>query len=544
VALMAALSVARRLSALRTAITGRRSDDSDARQWGTGSSYAGGQYSRMVAGWFAQLNDPNLELRYSLYNLRARSRELVRDNGEAAGVLLDFESDIVGAQGARLQFRARTPRGLPRDVLNSRIETAWATWCRRDTCTTSGAFDFASLQRLMIRSVVCDGEFVALRVRDPRHPFGYALKPIDPDQLDEKYNVLRNADGIAIEMGVENDRDGRPIAYHIWDRHPLLPGRTRERIAAADVLHVFKRLRPAQMRGVPWFAPALVAWKLGDRYTEAELYQSLLAAAQGGFFVNKSGDGGFELPRDASGQPVPLVMEAEPGASRVLPNGYEFQPWQPTHPTANYVGFMKSVKRGISRAFGRSYATLTGDLSDVNFSSMRTDRIRETEQNKLHQADLLTSQFCDPIFTDWLRAALLAGALGPVTVDLGVLRTFATWMCKGWPWIDPMKDISAATMALAQGLTSRQTLCAERGVDFYEIIDQLAEEAAYAQEKGVALGEADVVALTAATDAADAADAADATDAADGTTPADASATSEAPPTTGRGAALRIARGA
>jgi hypothetical protein len=81
-------------------------------------------------------------------------------------------------------------------------------------------------------------------------------------------------------------------------------------------------------------------------------------------------------------------------------------------------------------------------------------------------------------------------------------------------------------------------------VDFYEIIDQLAEEAAYAQEKGVALGEADVVALTAATDAADAADAADATDAADGTTPADASATSEAPPTTGRGAALRIARGA
>jgi lambda family phage portal protein len=193
-------------------------------------------------------------------------------------------------------------------------------------------------------------------------------------------------------------------------------------------------------------------------------------------------------------------MEAEPGAARVLPGGYEFQPWEPKHPTANFAGFMKVVKRGIARAFGRSYASLTGDLADVNFSSMRTDRVREMEQSKLHQQDLLVEQLCDVVFADWVRMALLTGRLGSVSMDSAQLAGYANWMCKGWPWIDPVKDLTASTMALQQGLTSRQQLCAEKGVDYFEIVDQLAEEQQYAEARGVTLGEV-VVDATAADEA-------------------------------------------
>lgn len=467
-----------RLRHLTTALTGRSGGSAF-------RSYGGAVHSRILSRWFAELEDANEELRFSLTDLRARSRQLVRDNGEAAGLLLDFEADIVGASGARLQFRAKKPRGTPLDTLNDRIEQQWAAWGHRDVCTLTGDYSFASLQRFAIRSVIQDGEFLAVRVRDPRLPFGYALQVLDPDQLDEGANRPADPTRRAVIMGVEVDANARPVAYHVWDRHPTLAGRIKQVLPAADVLHVFKRTRVGQRRGIPWFAPALVNWKLGDRYTEAELYQSLLAAAQGGFF--ESADGMYTPPVDEHGNPVPLVLEAEPGAARALPPGVTFKAWEPKHPTANFGGFMKVVKRGIARAFGRSYASLTGDLSDVNFSSMRTDRVREMAQSRMHQHDLLIEQMCAPIFADWVRMASMLGKLGAVPYGSEAMSLYASWMCTGWAWIDPVKDATAALMELDMGVTSPQRICAEKGRDFYEVIDELADAKAYAAEKGVNL---------------------------------------------------------
>lgn len=457
----------------------------------------------LLRRWTTEILDPNEPLRWSLMEWRSQARWMAEHNGEAAGLLLDFETDIVGAKGAQLQMRARTNRGTERATLNERVEQQFRAWAKRGTCTASGYESFAALQRLMIRTVIVDGEFLALRERDPDVPGGYRLQPIDADQLDETYHRPAGLNGEnPIVLGIELDRRTmRPVAYWLWDRHPTLAGRQRQRVSADRVLHVFKRLRAGQVRGVPWFAPAIVTWKLGDRYTEAELYQSLLAAAQGGFFVSRDG-AGVEIPRDAAGKPIPLVMQAEPGAARMLPAGYEFQEWKPTHPTANYVGFMKAIKRTISRAFGRSYASLTGDLSDVNFSSMRTDRVRETEQNKVHQQDLLVEQFCDVVFRDWLAMQIVLGTLGPVPIALDAMLQAVTWMLRGWPWIDPLKDAAASQIELNNGLTSPQRICAEKGRDFFDIVDELAEARTYAAERGVSL-EAIPLALTVTADASE-----------------------------------------
>lgn len=490
------MKLRQRLAHLRAALSGRNAT--------TGAFQATDTVSaRLLRRWLTEITDPNEPIRWSLMDWRAQARSLADSNGEAAGLLLDFETDIVGPVGAQLQMRARTNRGTERAALNERVERRFRRWARRGMCTTDGSASFASLQRLMIRTVIRDGEFVALRQRDPDAPFGYRLQPVDADQIDETYNVAGTATQNAIVLGVEIDRVTQaPVTYWLWDRHPSLPGRTRIPVPARDVLHVFKRLRAGQVRGIPWFAPAIVTWKLGDRYTEAELYQSLLAAAQGGFFVNKDGSGP-EIPRDPSGKVVPIVMEAEPGSARMLPAGYEFQEWKPTHPTANYVGFMKAVKRIIGRAFGRSYASLTGDLSDVNFSSMRTDRVRETEQNRVHQHELLGEQFCDVVLRDWLTMQVVMGTLGPVALSVDDMLDAATWMFRGWPWIDPLKDAAAANMELSMGTNSPQRICAEKGRDFYDIVDELAEARAYCAEKNVPLEAVPLAVTVAVTQDAD-----------------------------------------
>jgi lambda family phage portal protein len=474
-----------RWSHLRAAVTGRVGAMPVVR-------YAGAGYNRLMKGWQAYEQSADEALVCHLPTLRARARKLVEDNGEAAGLLLDFESDIVGAQGAILQFRATKKRGTPLDSLNDRIEAGFLRFGAPELCTLEGREDFASLSRLMIRTVIVDGEFFALRHRDPSLPHGYTLQPIDADQVDATYNVARNAAGVAIVMGVEVDRYGKPLGYWVWDHHPTSGQRgDRQRVDARDMLHVFKRLRVGQTRGIPWFAPAIVTWKLGDQYTESELVQSMLAAAQGGFFVNK--DNSQSLPIEmvdgpnGTKVPKPLVMEVQPGVARQLPPGWEFVDWKPTHPTANYVGFMKAVKRLIARAFGRSYASLTGDLSDVNFSSMRTDRVREQEQNRLHQADLLVRQFCRVVFADWLEMAWLKGIIGVIPMIPSELAPFATWMCRGWPWVDPLKDAAAKKLELEMRITSPQILCAELGRDYFDVIDQIAEAQEYAEQKKVPL---------------------------------------------------------
>ena len=491
------MKIGARLRYLRTAITGRTPDG----RGGSWSRFAGAVQNRIVQNWFAWLEDPNRELVGTLADLRARAREAVRDNGEAAGLLLDFEADIVGAIGAQLQYRARRPRGAEITTLNDRVERAWWEWCRPGMCTVGASMSFAALQRLLIRTVITDGEFLARKVIDPRLPHGFALQPIDPDQLDETENRGAYGDTKAVVLGVEVDGTGKPTRYAIWDRHPSLSGRTKQWIPANEIVHAFKRVRVGQLRGIPWFAPALVTWKLGSRYTEAELYQSLLAAAQGGFFVNKDGTAASpEPPKDANGKAIPLELEVIPGMGRQLPNGLEWQAWEPKHPTANYVGFMKAIKRTVARAFGRSYASVTGDLSDVNFSSMRIDREREKAQNRMHQQDILIEQFCDVVFADWFAMAALTGALGVVTQAARDVAYATTWLCTGWPWIDPVKDATAALMELNMGVTSPQRICAEKQRDFYGIVDEIAEARAYCLLKGVPM-EAVPLAITVQTGA-------------------------------------------
>jgi capsid protein len=105
----------------------------------------------------------------------------------------------------------------------------------------------------------------------------------------------------------------------------------------------------------------------------------------------------------------------------------------------------------------------------------------------MHQSDLLLEQFCDVIFADWVSMAILSGKLGAVTLDAATIIGFASWMCAGWPWIDPVKDATAALMELNMGATSIQRICAEKGRDFYEIIDEIADAKAYCELKGVTL---------------------------------------------------------
>ena len=469
----------------------------------------------LLQAWAAGTVMPNDLLRMGLADLRARSRDFCRNNGEAAGFLRDLESDVVGHEGVILQTRLRfSASGTVRDSVNDRIEGAYRAWSAFGEPTTDGRHSRASLARLMMRTVAQDGEFFALKVLDG--PYGYRLEPFDAALVDETKTQAAAPGRNAIDMGVEVDARGRAVAYHIrrpaaGQRDGVTAATVTERVDAEFVLHVFLPLWPNQHRGVPWLAPVLLAAKIESDYTEAELMQARLSATNGAFFEAEDG-AIWPGPTNDRNEPQAMAWDATPGFGQYLPPGWKAKPWTPTHPSANYVGFIGAIKKGIARGSGRSYASWTGDLSQVNYSSIRVDRLRELDFNRLMQHAVLLDQFERVVFREWLVAARRIGAL-PIApaIDTQRILESARYQTRGWAYTDPVKDAQAAAMLLALGLTNRSREAAKLGLDFYDLIEERVEEEAWARDRGITLSQGPST-LIAGPDAAPAAPEDDPTD--------------------------------
>ncbi len=134
-----------------------------------------------------------------------------------------------------------------------------------------------------------------------------------------------------------------------------------------------------------------------------------------------------------------------------------------------------------------SYATLTGDLSGANYSSMRAGSLEEREGYKKVQNHQIGNLVL-PIFNAWLEVALLNGAIG---LPFRKLEQFNKPKFSGrrWPWVDPGKDIQAALDSINGRLTTRTKWTEENGEDLEEIIDTLKYEEALFAKAGLELPE-------------------------------------------------------
>jgi capsid protein len=178
---------------------------------------------------------------------------------------------------ARATTRARAAGAYMNTPQGRRIVEAWTSalvgrgWqarLRHPDRDTAARFNdaFEGLANpvlpLVARCLVRDGEaFVLLR---PTDDGGLRIEVLDPSQVDA--SLSRPLDnGGRIEQGVELDREGNAVAFHVLREPPgsaLSPYET-VRIPAADMLHVFDRQFPGQVRGLSWLAPVML--KLSDR---------------------------------------------------------------------------------------------------------------------------------------------------------------------------------------------------------------------------------------------------------------------------------------
>jgi len=449
-------------------------------------AYNAAQASRLTSDWVTAPTSERTERRQWLQAMRARSRDLSRNDDYVKQFLRMCRSNIVG-KGIKLQAQAKMLRGDKVDkALNKKIESAFEKWSRKEFCSTSGRLTWTDAQRRFVTTLARDGE-VLIRIKyDKANPFGFALQFFDVGWLDETFSGNQPGSNNRIVMSVEIDDADKPVAYWLTpptdtytDPNVLRANRHRVRVPASEIVHEFlpdDSEDDTATRGMPFAHSAMMRLKILNGYEEAELVQARVAACKGGF-LKPPADQGYD-----GDVPDISFEEVEPGMIQSLPAGYEWIAYDPTHPNTNYAGFVKGVLRGIAGGLGVSYNSLANDLEGVNYSSIRHGLQEEREVWKALQRFTI-EHFCEPVFWRWLEQAWLSGQLDIKAEDLA--RVVVKFQPKGWVWIDPAKEIAANIEAVNNNLATRSDILAEQGEDFEEVVERLKEEKAILKEAGL-----------------------------------------------------------
>jgi lambda family phage portal protein len=420
--------------------------------------YEGASVGRRTEGWRTTSTSANADLQRALVRLRERHRDLVQNNPWILRAKEAIVSNTIGF-------------GITSKIKGSKTaQKRWTKWCSSTACDADGQTNWFGLQALIWGAVVESGEcLVRCRWRNKSDGLDIPmqLQVLEADYLDHSKTQML-ATGGRIIQGVELDAIGRRVAYWLFRDHPgEVIGRTgaSERVPANEVLHIYRKDRPQQMRGVPWGFAVTIASRDMDETADAFLFRQKISNAQVGVVMDIAP--GAAIDEDWQKKQPALSDHFEPGRFDHLPPGKKIEFNNPPQP-GDVVPMMRYYLLQIAAAYGITYAALTGDLTRVNFSSGRMGNIDMSANIKRWQWLTIVPQLMDPV-VEWFGQALrLTGmAVDGLTASHGMPRR---------EMIDPGKEVAAKKEEIRNGLTSLSAAIRELGEDADEVYAEIAAD--------------------------------------------------------------------
>lgn len=451
-------------------------------------SYAAARSGRLFGDFIQSSNSADSELRFTLEVMRNRSRELVRDNEYAKRYINLLKTNVVGDTGFQLQVKARNDDGKLDSTGNTIIENAWKTWGRLGNPTADGRMSWYDSQRLVIEALARDGEVFIKKLKGSKYRDGFALQFIEADLIDDKKNETLN-NGNQIRMGIEMDKAHRPIAYYVLTSHPgdryynNAQSQKHIRVPADEIIHIYMPSRTHQTRGEPFMVSAMSALKHLGAYREAEVIAARIGASKMGIITTPGGD---DFVGDGYENDFQPTITASPGEFFQLSPGMDLKTFDPNNPNTGYAEFESAMLRGVASGLNVSYASLSNDLSSVNYSSIRQGALDERDgYRSLHM--FMIQHFVEPVFREWLSSAMDFGGIPIPSSKYGKFVDNANFRGRGWNWVDPMKEIQASVVGLQNGILSMQDVASNYGRDVEETFNQIARDKEMAEQLGLKL---------------------------------------------------------
>jgi len=451
--------------------------------WEELRSYDAAGGDRINSGWRVVNESAELTDRPGRDVVRARARDLERNSDIAQAVLHAYRRNVVG--------RGFTLRALTGDdALDAQLEKGWKRWTLAENCDVTAEQSFNEILRMMVDRKKVDGGILALfrYTRGGLVPF--KLQLLEVDELDVSQSVPKYR-GNKIVGGIEYDRYRRAVGY--WFRQYDLEGYQQMKpmfVEAKDVFFYKSKRRPSQLREMSDLTPTvtrvrdvnefLVAVSVKERVT-ALVGLLIKRAAPAGGVPGRSVTRGPDGKADYAGKKmVPgMIMEMGPGDDAVIID--------PKGTATDATAFLKTQQGLISAGQGLSYEAVSRDMSQVNYSSARQNAI-EDEAAYTEEIELLES-----FMTECYEAFVISGVLSGLFLIPDFWERKEEYLNHSWikapkRWIDPQKEAGADETALRSGQKTFQELQAEKGRDWKEVVDEMAEAVAYGKEKGIDLG--------------------------------------------------------
>lgn len=464
-------------------------------------------------GWNPIAGSANSDLIDELSVIVPRARDLARNNGLASGANQTLKDNIVGSV---LRLSSKPDRhllGLDHDQARDwtkNTEAQFRPWSETTECDAGRSLTLLGLTTQALGSAFLNGDAIAIPLWLPRPDSQWStrLMVIESDRLSTPPHLQHRSD---IHGGVEVDKFGAPVAYHIQKQHPgdkysshgfgVSIGQW-ERIPAfmptgrRRVIHLHDKERSGQSRGKTVFASVMREFKQAGKYTTTELQTSIVNSLISAFIesnldsqtISEMFTSGKRDPGEYWRQQTGEWRAKLSGGSLInLPLGARVTPFTPNRPNNGFESFMLSVLRHIAAGLNIPYELLTKDFSNTNYSSARA-ALLEAWRYFQGRRRWLKEYWLDPIYELWMEEAVARGLVhAPDFYQNKYAYTKCRWIHSGRGWVDQVKEATAAKIRMDAGLSTLESECADQGLDYEEVLDQQQREMEMRKERGLAM---------------------------------------------------------
>lgn len=467
-------------------------------------SYAGASKSkRSLRSWFTRGQSADADLLGELPTLQERSRDMIRNDPVATSAYNTSATHVVGS-GLRLEatldhrlvgFSEQQARDWEGET-----EQDFRMWAESVNADATRSQNFYGLQDLAFRSAFESGDVFALLPMIARRgsPYQLAVQLIEADRVSNEDNKTPTP---TLSGGIQMDVHGAPTHVHILKQHPGGLGRVSrewdvvpvygEKSGRRNVLHLYRRLRPGQTRGVPELAPVMEPLRQLGQYTGYELQKAMIQSLFTVFIHNAGGD-----------EPSPL----ESAVSSDGPNGSDraVSDWDgklgaglavdldgaaditmasATSPNPGFDPFFVAIVRMTGASIGIPYEVLIKHFTS-SYSASKAAMNEAWAFFKCRRS-WLADGFCQPIYQAFLEEAIALGRIQAPGYFNDPLRQWAfsqsMWVGDGRGSLEPLREAKAIGELMDRGITTGQRAALNYdGSNYEQNLRQIAREKALA----------------------------------------------------------------
>lgn len=378
---------------------------------------------------------------------------------------------------------------------NDYVESKLKFMSLAKNCDHSNRHSLRNILRLMESSVILAGDGFLYKTKEGKLQIIEAdriAKPSDLMSIPIKYQKEIN------DFGLILDKNGATKFYCVCNRN----GNDRifnSLVPSEDMIVSGEYMRADQIRGISPLTGALnMLADLHDSYEytllKIKLHSLFGIAVKRAPGAAPDSNNGFDTTgysgtsyASAGTARTPYEMKFQNGIMALdMDPGDSIDTIQSNTPSSEMVDYTQLITRLILLALdipysfynsmGSSYDARIADRAEYEESVTRK---RERVLNVLMEYTEFAYAWMFDNDKEFKKTIKTSG------VDIEDLYKNTEWLSAGIPWIDKLKEVQGDEKAIALGIDSRQRACRRRGGDFFKIVDELSEEEAYMNAKGV-----------------------------------------------------------